>query len=69
MTKTNLKPADVDSTLLTVQEVAELDRCSVKTVRRAIDAGILQALRIGPGDRLLRVTKDAHAAYRKAQRL
>ena len=69
MTKPNPKPADVDSTLLTVQEVAELDRCSVKTVRRAIDAGILQALRIGPGERLLRVTRQAHAAYRRAQRV
>ena len=69
MARTNPKPADVDFKLLTVQDVAALDRCSEKTVRRAIDAGLLQALRVGPGARLLRVTKDAHAAYRKAQRL
>lgn len=55
--------------LLTIREVAALDRCSEKTVRRAITAGLLQALRVGPGERLLRVTKEAHAAYRKAQRL
>jgi len=51
--------------ILTVREIAELDRCSEKTVRRAIDAGLLEALRIGPGGRLLRVTPRAHAAYRK----
>ena len=68
---TKIKPAliDADDRLLTVQEVAALDRCSVKTVRRAIDADLLQALRIGPGGRLLRVSQSAHAAYRRAQRL
>lgn len=68
---TKSKPASVDAdfTLLTVQDIALLDRCSMKTVRRAIDAGLLQALRVGPGGRLLRVTQGAHAAYRKAQRL
>lgn len=55
--------------LLTIRQVAELDRCSEKTVRRAIAAGLLQALRVGPGERLLRVTREAHAAYRRAQRL
>lgn len=55
--------------LMTIREVADLDRCSEKTVRRAITAGLLQALRVGPGGRLLRVTMEAHAAYRKAQRL
>jgi excisionase family DNA binding protein len=69
MIKINSKLADADSTLLTVQDVAELDRCSVKTVRRAIKAGLLQALNVGPGERLLRVSKGSHAAYRKAQRL
>jgi excisionase family DNA binding protein len=57
--------APVGERTLTVREVAELDRCSEKTVRRAIDAGLLEALRIGPGARLLRVTLRAHAAYRE----
>jgi len=54
-------------TLLTVKQVAELDNCSEKTVRRAISAGLLEALRVGPGGRLLRVDPAAHAAYRQAQ--
>jgi excisionase family DNA binding protein len=67
MTKTKLIAPEGE--LLTIRDVANLDRCSEKTVRRAITAGLLQALRVGPGERLLRVTKEAHAAYRKAQRL
>jgi excisionase family DNA binding protein len=50
--------------LLTVKEVAALDHCSEKTVRRAIAAGLLEAMRVGPGGRLLRVHPAAHAAYR-----
>jgi excisionase family DNA binding protein len=65
--KTKPGSVDTDSTLLTVQEVAALDRCSVKTVRRSIEAGLLQALRVGPGGRLLRVSPRAHQAYRRAQ--
>lgn len=53
---------------LTVAEVAELDRCSEKTVRRAIAAGLLEATRIGPGNRLLRITPAAFAKYRNSQR-
>jgi excisionase family DNA binding protein len=53
-------------TLLTVREVAELDNCSEKTVRRAIAAGLLEALRVGPGGRLLRIDPAGHAAYRAA---
>jgi excisionase family DNA binding protein len=53
---------------LTVKEVAELDRCSEKTVRRAIDEGMLEAMRVGPGKRLLRITPAALAKYRGAQR-
>ena len=62
----NKKPrkADFENTLLTVKEVAELDNCSEKTVRRAIDAGLLEAIRVGPGLRLLRIDPAAHAAYR-----
>lgn len=55
--------------LLTIKEIAALDRCSEKTVRRAIKAGLLQALHVGPGGRLLRVTQQSHETYRKAQRL
>lgn len=51
--------------LLKIKEVADLDRCSEKTVRRAIDAGLLEAMRVGAGGRLLRVTPRAHAAYRQ----
>lgn len=53
---------------LTVSEVAELDRCSEKTVRRAIAAGLLEATRIGPGKRLLRITPAAFLEYRNSQR-
>lgn len=55
--------------MLTVKEVAELDRCSEKTVRRAIDDELLEAMRIGPGKRLLRITREAHARYRRGQRI
>ncbi len=51
--------------LLTVKEVAILDNTSEKTVRRAIKAGLLVALRVGPGGRLLRIDPAAHAAYRQ----
>jgi excisionase family DNA binding protein len=59
---------DDGDALLTVREIAELDRCSEKTVRRAIEAGLLQALRLGPGGRLLRITRGAHEAYRRGCR-
>lgn len=54
--------------LLTVKQVAELDNCSEKTVRRAIDAGLLEVIRVGPGGRLLRIDPAAHAAYRCSKR-
>lgn len=71
MTNSTPRPGSMTSTetLLTVQEIAVLDRCSEKTVRRAISSGQLQALRVGPGSRLLRVTQGAHQAYRRGQRL
>lgn len=52
--------------LLTVREVAELDGTSDKTVRRAINSGLLEVMRIGPGGRLIRVHPAAHTAYRHA---
>jgi excisionase family DNA binding protein len=51
-----------------VKEVAELDGCSEKTVRRAIAAGLLEAIRVGPSGRLVRIDPAAHAAYRAASR-
>ena len=49
---------------MTVKDVALLDNCSEKTVRRAIDAGLLEAMRVGPGGRLIRIDPRAHNAYR-----
>ena len=54
--------------LLTVREVAELDGCSEKTVRRAIGAGLLDVVRVGPAGRLVRIEPSAHRAYRRRQR-
>lgn len=54
--------------LLTVPEVAALDGCSEKTVRRAIDAGLLDVVRVGPSGRLVRIDPAAHRAYRQASR-
>jgi excisionase family DNA binding protein len=51
--------------LLTVRQVAALDGCSEKTVRRAIDAGLLEVVRVGPGGRLVRIEPAAHRAYRR----
>ncbi len=53
--------------LLTVKDVAELDNCSEKTVRRAIAAGLLEVIRVGPGGRLIRIDPATHAVYRQAQ--
>ncbi len=50
--------------LLTIAEIAERDRCSVKTVRRAIAAGLLESIRIGPGGRAIRISEEAHLLYR-----
>lgn len=60
------KTANQPRVLLTVKDVAVLDNCSEKTVRRAIASGLLQAIRVGPGGRLLRIDPAAHAAYRAA---
>jgi excisionase family DNA binding protein len=63
------KTPDFLRALLTVQDVAQLDRCSEKTVRRAIAAGLLPIVRIGPAGRLVRIDPAAHAAYRLARGL
>ncbi|PWK54889.1 helix-turn-helix domain-containing protein [Roseicyclus mahoneyensis] len=62
------KPSNRLETLLTVQEVADLDGVSEKTVRRAIATGALDVLRIGPGGRLIRIEPAAHRAYRNRSR-
>ena len=62
---TETKPSSNFERLLTVLEVAALDRCSTRTVRRAIKAGLLEAVRIGSGGRSIRISQAAHAAYRQ----
>jgi hypothetical protein len=52
--------------LKTVRDIATEDQVSEKTVYRAIAAGHLEVLRVGPGKRLIRIHPDAHAAYRRA---
>lgn len=59
------KPSSDFKRLLTVLEVAALDRCSTRTVRRAIKAGHLAAVRIGSGGRSIRISQAAHAVYRQ----
>ena len=59
-----LMPTERSRKLLTVKQVAELDQCSEKTVRRAIDVGLLEVVRVGPEGRLIRIDPHAHAAYR-----
>jgi excisionase family DNA binding protein len=66
MPKAQTRCGNVAARLLTVKDIAELDGTSQKTVRRAIEAGILEVLRVGPGGRLIRIHPDAHAAYRHA---
>lgn len=65
----NMNNSGDDRMLLTVREIAALDNCSEKTVRRAINAGLLPAIRVGPGGRLLRISKAAHMAYRQSAML
>ena len=56
--------ADKTEVLLSIPDVALLDGCSQKTVRRAIANGLLKTIRIGPGRRSIRIYPDDHAAYR-----
>lgn len=53
---------------MTLADVAELDRTSVRTTRRAVAAELLEVLRVGPGGRLIRVTPEAYAAHRQRLR-
>ena len=67
MTRKMNRPAEPEP-LLTVKQVAALDGCSEKTVRRAIAEGLLDVVRIGPGGRLVRIEPTAHRAYRRSHR-
>ena len=58
--KTSTRTADLER-LLTVEEVAELENVSPKTVRRRIVAGELRAIRYG---RSLRIRPQDLRAYR-----
>lgn len=49
--------------LLTLHDVAARDQCSVRSVRRAIELGLLEATRIGPTGRSIRITEAAYARY------
>ena len=68
MPKLPPKKTDKPCTLLTVKDVAEADNCSEKTVRRAIAAGLLEVVRVGPTGHMVRIKPAAHAAYRQAAR-
>ncbi len=50
--------------LMTIAQVAKQDGCSEKTVRRAITAGLLEVIRIGPSGRAIRISVEAHTLYR-----
>jgi excisionase family DNA binding protein len=49
---------------MTIAQVAKQDGCSEKTVRRAITAGLLEVIRIGPSGRAIRISVEAHTLYR-----
>ena len=67
MTRKANRPAE-PARRLTVKEVADLEQCSEKTVRRAIAAGLLESVRTGPGQRLVRIELAAFERYRKGHR-
>lgn len=50
--------------VFTVRQIAALDRVSEKTVRRAIAAGELEIIRVGPAGHSIRIPAAAHRAYR-----
>jgi len=55
MTKTSTKPATPLPRLLSLEDTAEVLGCSMKTVRRLIEAKTLPVVRLG---RLIRVHPD-----------
>lgn len=60
--------AEAARRLLTVSEAAEQLRCSVKQLRRIIDSGALQVVRLGLSARSDRVHPDDLRAYIDSQR-
>ena len=50
--------------LFTVREIAEQDKVSEKTVWRDIERGALKVLRLGPSERIVRITAEHREAYR-----
>lgn len=66
MPKNRKTTAEAEAQLLTIRDVAALDQVCDKTVRRAIEQGRLEVLRVGPMGRLIRIHPSAHAAYRRA---
>ncbi|MEM1300105.1 MAG: helix-turn-helix domain-containing protein [Pseudomonadota bacterium] len=53
--------------LLTVAEVAERLGISPKTVRREIASGALESVRVGPAERLIRVSEKGLAVHLAAR--
>ena len=53
--------------LMTVREVARLNGESERSVRRAIAAGALEAVRVGPSGRAVRIAPEALERYRRAR--
>ena len=49
--------------LLTVDDVARRLNCSPKTLRREIQSGALDCVRIGPARRLVRISEKALRVY------
>ena len=64
MTHTKKTRTPVAAPLKTVSQVALEDSVSEKTVRRAIAAGLLPVLRVGPAKHTIRIHLEARAAYR-----
>lgn len=60
--------SEQQTALMSVKRVAELDGTCERTVRRAIASGRLQAVRVGPFGRMVRITREAHEAYRRTGR-
>ena len=52
----------------TVRQMAEREKVSEKTIRRAIKAGDLKVHRFGPSGRLVRISPEDRRAYEAARR-
>ena len=59
------RPKTLPEPLLTMQDVAEILNCSLKTVKRRVDAGDLPAIRDG---RMVRVHPEALNRYIKIRK-